>query len=249
METGTQQAIEFVADTRSDQNFSPESLKSRRIADLGLVLLIAICPLLINAVYALFIPSVGSTASTNGRFISGLVHEAGALVLLVVLLRRQQRSLNDIGFNFAWADVPKALGLFIIAYFAWLAAYYLIDFAYYFGTLQHVGYRDPSAIFVQPSMILLALYILGAPLFEETIVRGYLMTELASFSCPVWLAAVTSVIVQTSYHLYYGFAGALSVGCGFVVFAVYFARSKRLMPVMLAHLFWDLTASAHYWHR
>ncbi len=141
METGTQQAIEFVADTRSGQNFSPESLKSRRVADLGLVLLIAICPLLINAVYALFIPSVGSTASTNGHFISGLMHETGALVLLVVLLRRQQRSLNDIGFNFAWTDVPKALGLFIIAYFAWLAAYYLIDFAYYFRTLQK--YRLP----------------------------------------------------------------------------------------------------------
>lgn len=249
METAAQQAIDTLPEAPSPQNSSPESARSRRVIDLGLVFLIAVFPLIVSAVYALFAPIVGSSSTTNSHFLTGLVHETGALVLLAVLLKRQQRPLKSIGFNFAWLDVPRAIGLFVIAYLAWLAAYYLIDFAYYFWTLQHVTYRDPAAIFARPSLILLVLYILGAPLFEETIVRGYLMTELMSFSCPIWLAAFASVIVQTSYHLYYGYAGALSVGSGFVVFAVYFARSKRLMPVMLAHLFWDLTASARYWHR
>jgi membrane protease YdiL (CAAX protease family) len=75
------------------------------------------------------------------------------------------------------------------------------------------------------------------------------MTELIATSCPVWLATIASVALQTSYHLYYGVAGAGFVSFGFAVSAIYFARSRRLAPVILSHLFWDLTATLWNWHR
>jgi membrane protease YdiL (CAAX protease family) len=31
------------------------------------------------------------------------------------------------------------------------------------------------------------------------------------------------------------------VGCGLAVFAIYYAKSRRLMPVILAHMLWDFT--------
>ena len=46
-----------------------------------------------------------------------------------------------------------------------------------------------------------------------------------------------SLAVQTSYHLYYGVFGALMVGCGLSVLAISYAKSRRLMPVILAHIF------------
>ncbi len=75
------------------------------------------------------------------------------------------------------------------------------------------------------------------------------MTELIGLSWPVSLAALASVALQISYHLYYGVGGALSVGAGFVVSAVYFAKSRKLMPVILSHFLWDLTATYLNWHR
>jgi membrane protease YdiL (CAAX protease family) len=69
------------------------------------------------------------------------------------------------------------------------------------------------------------------------------MTELIGLSCPVWLAAAASFVLQTSYHLYYGFAGAIVISGIFAVSTIYFARSRRLMPVLLSHILWNLGVS------
>jgi len=250
METGAQQAIDIQPGPSSSYYSSFPTLDSRRrLVDLGLVLLIAIIPLIATALYALYVPIVGTSSNTNMRFVSGLVHEIGALTLLACLLSRQNRSIKEIGLGFRWTDILKAIGLFIIAMIAYLLSYSVINASYHSWTREYIHFRDPAIIFGKPSAVLLFLYILAAPLFEEIIVRGYLMTELSGFSCPMWLAAMASVVLQTSYHLYYGFAGALLLGSGFAVLAIYFARSKRLMPVILAHFLWDLTASVRYWHR
>ena len=67
------------------------------------------------------------------------------------------------------------------------------------------------------------------------------MTELIDLRKSVALAAVVSLGLQTSYHLYYGVFGATIVGCGLAVFAIYYAKSRRLMPVIFAHMLWDFT--------
>jgi membrane protease YdiL (CAAX protease family) len=75
------------------------------------------------------------------------------------------------------------------------------------------------------------------------------MTELIDLRKSVLLATVASLVVQTSYHLYYGVAGAMVVGSGLAVLAIYFAKSRRLMPVILAHMLWDSTALLGFLHR
>jgi membrane protease YdiL (CAAX protease family) len=103
--------------------------------------------------------------------------------------------------------------------------------------------------FAGASTMLILIYDVASPVFEETLVRGYLMTELIGLSWPVWLAATVSFALQGSYHLYYGLPGALTLSSGFAILAIYFAISRRLWPVILAHFFWDLTATYTYWHR
>lgn len=215
----------------------------RRWVDLGLVILIGIVPLVLRAIYVLVVPIGEPLGSTNYRLLGGLVHEFSALILFYCLLKRQGRSLRDIGLSFHWTDIPKAVGLgflcFIAMYLCWVGIW--IWSSHFQGHRPQV--RDAQVIFGGASAVISFLYLLAAPIFEETIVRAYLMTELIELSWPPWLAVVLSFLLQGSYHLYYGVSGAILVSAGFVVLSIYFAKSRRLMPVLLCHLLWDLCAS------
>ena len=77
---------------------------------------------------------------------------------------------------------------------------------------------------------------------EEIAVSGYLLTRLDQLGWSPWRALWLSLALRTSYHLYYGIVGALSVGAGLSILAIYYAKSRNLTPVIVAHLLWDLTA-------
>jgi len=102
--------------------------------------------------------------------------------------------------------------------------------------------RHPD-FYSNASVILLLAYSISSPIFEETLVRGYFTTELIELGQPVWRATLASIVLQASYHLYYGLAGAVSISGVFIVFALYFARSRRVFPVLLAHAYWDLAVT------
>lgn len=73
------------------------------------------------------------------------------------------------------------------------------------------------------------------------------MTEITGLTGSSALAVVVSVLVQFSYHLYYGWVGALSLCFPLVVFALYYAHSRRALPVILAHEFFDILGLIHIW--
>lgn len=231
------------------ESTTSEAIRHRRWVDLGLVLLVGFAPLVLSGFYQWFIPIAGSVSTTNLRFYSGLVHQAATLTLFLTLLKRQDRSVKDIGLAFHWLDLPKGFGLFLLSYISMILVSGTFRYVYFFWRGSAPHFRDPRVIFGGASAILFVIYTIAAPIFEETLVRGYLMTELIGLSWPVSLAASASVALQISYHLYYGVGGALSVGAGFVVSAIYFAKSRKLMPVILSHFLWDLTAIYLNWHR
>ena len=68
------------------------------------------------------------------------------------------------------------------------------------------------------------------------------MTEIKELTGSSVLAIALSVVFQASYHLYYGWVGALSIGFLFLVFAIYYARYKRAEPIIVAHAVFDLYA-------
>lgn len=243
--TSAQQAIA----TASQPERTPELSRRRRLEDLGLVMLVGFLPLIVSAVYLLLVPVQFNVGHTNYRFSSGLAHEFAILTLFVCLLRRQGRGLKSVGLSWHWIDLLKGFGLFALSRIASYFFYWRAQSAYYYWNRTYFQFRDYSAIFAGASITLLFVYGFAASWFEELLVRGYLMTELIGVSCPVWLATAVSIALQTSYHLYYGFAGAAWVSIGFAISAIYFAHSRRLMPVVLSHFFWDLTATYLRWHR
>jgi hypothetical protein len=48
--------------------------------------------------------------------------------------------------------------------------------------------------------------------------------------------------LQTSYHLYQGLQNVPSLAVSFLILSVYYARCGRILPVILAHLYFDLFA-------
>jgi membrane protease YdiL (CAAX protease family) len=221
--------------------------KRRRWIDLSLVLLIAFAPAVAKSIFLLFHPI--PLKYTNAHLIEGLLWEFASLGLFFWLFLRQKRTLSSVGLIFRWTDVPKAIGLFISAFVVMRVAGYAISLIWFFITLKNPQFPDTRFFFYGISLWVLVPFLFLNPFFEEMLVRGYLMTEVSGLCGSMLLATLISVALQTSYHLYYGLFGALVVGSGLSVLALYYAKSRRLMPVILAHLLWDLTALLSAWHR
>ena len=100
--------------------------------------------------------------------------------------------------------------------------------------------------FAHPSVLAIPFTLMN-PFFEELLVRAYLMTEIVELTGSSALAIAVSVAVQTSYHLYYGWSGALSLAFLFLAFALYFARSRRALPVVVAHGVFDIYGLVRLW--
>jgi membrane protease YdiL (CAAX protease family) len=166
------------------------------------------------------------------------------VALALYLLSADGRSaVRQIGLTFArpWRDLGIGLGLAAAIGVPGLALY-------------AVGRVLGITVQVQPTTIdehwwtisLLILLALKNALLEEVVAVGYLMERLRQlrWSLPAIIAA--SALLRGTYHLYQGwgaFAGNVVMG---VVFAWYYHRSRRVMPLVVAHTVMDLTVFVGY---
>jgi len=225
----------------------PSVDSTHRWIDLCLILSVVFTGSILGSIYLAFHPAAPSYS--NMRLLTGICDEITGLLLFLVLFKRQGRFLRDIGLSFQWTDLPKALLLALAAVFVMWAMRLVLAYVWLLTTLHPPQWPETHGMFSASSFWLFLPFLLLNPFFEEILVRGYLMTEFIDLSKSVLLATVISITVQTSYHLYYGLAGAIVVGSGLAVLAIYFAKSRRLMPVILAHMLWDSTAIFGFLHR
>lgn len=105
----------------------------------------------------------------------------------------------------------------------------------------------PSAL--QPVWWAVPVLVLSAienAVLEEVIVVGYLITRLRQMSVPLGWVVVCSAVLRGSYHLYQGFGAFVGNAVMGVVFALFFLRYKRVMPLIVAHSLLDITAFVGY---
>jgi membrane protease YdiL (CAAX protease family) len=234
----------------------PESrppASGRRIRALVLVLVLAFgYPLLNSTGYFLF-GSEGRGAQTYSAaglslfYIVGIAFELANVGLLIWILRSQGRSLRDIGLAPSWKDVPKSILLAVVSYSFLYLGMMVLFYGYYFTTGRVLDYeaKNIDALGLSLSPVLIVFIVIN-PFFEELIARAYLMTEVVSLSGSRVLAVIVSAGLQAAYHLYQGGPSAFAIFLMFLVFSLYFARSKRIFPVILAHLYFDLLALFQY---
>jgi membrane protease YdiL (CAAX protease family) len=94
-----------------------------------------------------------------------------------------------------------------------------------------------------PVLILAAL---KNALLEEVIAVGYLMTRLDELGWPAWARTGASALLRGCYHLYQGFGPFLGNAVMGVIFAEWFRRKHRVMPLVVAHTILDIVAFVGY---
>jgi membrane protease YdiL (CAAX protease family) len=213
-----------------------------RLAGLLIVFAVAILPLMLASLLVLFrlyIPS--SSLEVRYHYVNGLLMESSSLALLWYVLRQNHQRFSDLGLSFRFADLGHALLLIFgsgicyrLSYLSIMRIYNLI-----------VG-GGPAPPFVPASTLGISLFtlifVVVNPAFEELIVRAFITTEISALTGKSFFAVVVSVTLQTAYHLYQGVPYALALGTVFLVFSIYYLRTRRILPVILAHLWFDLSA-------
>jgi membrane protease YdiL (CAAX protease family) len=92
----------------------------------------------------------------------------------------------------------------------------------------------------------LVLQAVKNAVLEEVIVVGYLLTRLRQLGVNPWVATGMSAVLRGSYHLYQGFGPFLGNAVMGVVFAEWFRRRGRLMPLIVAHTILDTVSFVGY---
>lgn len=81
---------------------------------------------------------------------------------------------------------------------------------------------------------------------EETIVVGYLITRLRQLDWRIGAVLAASALLRGSYHLYQGFGAFLGNAVMGVVFGLFYLRTRRVLPLIVAHTLLDVVAFVGY---
>lgn len=220
--------------------------RRKRWFEVLLVLLVALTGPLTRALYILNTGPRSFLPRSSSSWLLGLLNEVIGLLLLGYVLSRSGRRFKDLGLYWSLRD----FGFGFLVYLGSLATYVTgslcIQLVHYFK--YSAFYMGPSGkdFFGHPGFGMIP-FVLFNPFFEELIVRAYLMTEIRDLTGSVVLAGSVSVVLQSAYHLYYGWLGALSVAFLFIPFAVYYALTRRALPIIVAHGMFDIVAFIRLW--
>jgi membrane protease YdiL (CAAX protease family) len=105
--------------------------------------------------------------------------------------------------------------------------------------------NDPS-LFVSPSIAHIPKYyviwglVISAvtAVTEEVLVNGYLITRLGQLGWTPRASLILSLILRTSYHVYYGIGFIFTIPFGFFVTRS-FQKHRKLMRPIVTHFLYD----------
>lgn len=228
-----------------------QNSKTYRALELYLIIGVAFAAPIFIGVYSLFSGSPPPSPQVLGvPVFYGLIYELLALAVMAYVLSRQGRGFKQLGLSFSWRDVPVSLLLIAASYLAFYVCYLLISSGYY--ALAGRGFAQPAKTqtYLDAGVTVgTILFVFLNPLYEELIARAYIISEVKYLTGSGILAVLVSVVVQCLYHLYQGGPATIALGAMFLVLSVYYIRYRRIMPVVLAHLYFDLFALLTYVRR
>jgi membrane protease YdiL (CAAX protease family) len=101
----------------------------------------------------------------------------------------------------------------------------------------------PAVWWAVPVLVLSAVQ---NAVLEEVVVVGYMLTRLRALGTRPATAVTASALLRGAYHLYQGFGGFIGNAVMGVVFAVFFLRTRRVMPLVVAHSVLDIVSFVGY---
>lgn len=101
----------------------------------------------------------------------------------------------------------------------------------------------PQVWWAVPVLILAAI---ENAVLEEVVVVGYLLTRLRDLGWRNRSALAASAVLRGSYHLYQGIGAFVGNAIMGVIFAYFFQRTRRVLPLIVAHTILDVVAYLGY---
>jgi membrane protease YdiL (CAAX protease family) len=235
--------VEPESSTESDSLAAPASLaapESRRfrLFELALVMGVAFLPSIVFSLYDWWNGSGGPFADDDYSSLLRLLRAVLSIALLGYVLYWQGRSWRSIGLTAQRSDIPWTLALVMVT---WVFRHAVA------GALSSFHVPD-SKVTMSSSGLLPWLAVVPGAASEELIVRAFLMTEVAELTGSMGIAVLASTGFQTLYHLYWGTRSALVAAAAFFVFSLFYASTRRITPVILAHSlhnYWVLVSQIH----
>jgi len=201
------------------------------------------------------VPLSQSRATLNGSYVPdhpwldlafqvvGIVVGVVPALLALYLLSRDGITARAIGVDTRRLGADSARGLLLAAVVGvpglllYLAAYRLgVSATVVPSALPDVWWRVP---------VLIASAAMNATL-EEVVVVGYLITRLRQLGWSARWAVGAAALLRGAYHLYQGVGAFVGNAVMGLLFGWYFLRTRRVMPLIIAHTLLDAAAFLGY---
>lgn len=171
---------------------------------------------------------------TEGHLRFLLIYESIVIIVLWKFLSVRRWHFQQLGLAPKLKDIGTGVALAIAVYVAHTAI--MVAVAYIAPEqITRLGRLVAPDIGLAP---IVAVSILNA-VFEEVFVCGYVITSIRK-TRSISFAVNVSIAIRLSYHLYQGTARLIGIFPIGLIFALWFARTGRLWPAIIAHCIIDL---------
>jgi membrane protease YdiL (CAAX protease family) len=169
----------------------------------------------------------------------GVIQGLMPVLLVLVLLSRDPATAGfGIGLHRPTRkDLLQGLGFTALIGIPGLL---LVWVAHQLGVSANLAVVDVPDTWYRVPLLLLQAAQNG--LLEEIVVVGYLLTRLRQLGWSDGQALGASALLRGSYHLYQGLGGFVGNMVMGLVFAWWFQRTRRVLPLVFAHFLLDVFA-------
>ena len=184
-----------------------------------------------------------SQSTMLARQVLGSLFGLAPVWLVVYLVRRSGEGIRALGLRADRVrdDVLHGIALFAVVGFAGIGVYLA---AVELGVNRFVVPVPPLGHWW--TVPVLVLNAIEAALLEEVVVVAYLITRLRQLGFTESASVGASALLRGTYHLYQGWGGFLGNLAMGALFGTVFSRTRRVWPIVVAHLLLDVAAGLGY---
>lgn len=200
--------------------------------EFAVVVLIAFGPSVIGSLQ--MAQYAGETMIFDGAMLrSVIINEIVMMLLLGWFLLVRRWDFTNQPLYPSWIETLQGL-MFCIG--TWLAWSLVLGLLFFLLPLQMNAAAPPESGEIGWITLLLACII--NPVFEELFVCAYVISSLRK-PLGTGIAVAVSVAIRAAYHTYQGAPGFFAMGVMGIIFGIWFARTNRLWPLIIAHAVMD----------
>lgn len=166
-----------------------------------------------------------------------------ALYLLWAVHRPEGGPFRAMGFDLTRPRRDLGVGFLIFAGIGVVGIVFYV-FAVLVGINTQVSPANLAAAWWTVPILILRAAMNG--ILEEVVMVGYLFTRWAQRGGAMWQILLISAVVRGGYHLYQGFGGFIGNLVMGLVFGWIYLKTKRVMPLVVAHTLLDVVAFLGY---